>query len=255
MKPEMSKWNGKNVLCIGDSITSDGRWQKEMARLTGCNVKTHANGGIGLIDMVDGQEGSTEADCLYDPTTGVKGILGRLTEELVGWADLIILLGAYNERHMEYGERGDIYPENNTLRGKFAYVLNRIYELMDKTSNLDCRVMVVTPHCLGKYDWIYADGYEEFPAGSGRSLETMSELVKKIAGEYNIPCCDAWHTSGINRFTWKYYAHSPDVMEKDYDPAKEYVAPYPQYADQAHMNDRGYARLGSCIASFAETIG
>lgn len=255
MKAEFSKWNGKNVLCIGDSITSAGLWQKEMAGLTGCNVRTHAQGGIGLIEMVDGQDGSTEADCLYDPTTGVSGKLGALTSEKVGWADLIILLGAYNERHMEYGVRGDIYPEQNTLRGKFAYVLDRIYKLMEESSNLGCRVMLVTPHCVGKYDWVDSDGYEDFPKGSGRNLETMAELITKIAGEYNIPCCDAWHTSGINRFTWKYYAHSPIVMAPDYDPAKTYVAPYPQYADQAHLNELGYARLGSCIASFAENIG
>ena len=158
MKAELSKWNGKNVLCIGDSITSAGLWQKEMARLTGCNVRTHAQGGIGLIEMVDGQDGSTEADCLYDPTTGVSGKLGALTAEKVGWADLIILLGAYNERHMEYGVRGDIYPEQNTLRGKFAYVLDRIYKLMEESSNLGCRVMLVTPHCVGKYDWVDSDG-------------------------------------------------------------------------------------------------
>ena len=28
------KWKNKNVLAIGDSITSDGRWQAEFARLT-----------------------------------------------------------------------------------------------------------------------------------------------------------------------------------------------------------------------------
>lgn len=43
-------------------------------------------------------------------------------------------------------------------------------------------------------------------------------------------------------------------MNPDYDPEKEYVAPYPQYADQSHMNDAGYARLGECIAAFAEGI-
>ena len=67
----------------------------------------------------------------------------------------------------------------------------------------------------------------------------MAEEIKRIAGEYNIPCCDAWHTSGINRFTWKHFTHSSVVMNPDYDPEKEYVAPYPQYADQSHMNDAG----------------
>lgn len=247
-----SKWAGKNVLVIGDSITSDGRWQKEFSRMTGANIRTHANGGIGLIDMVDGQDGSTEQDSMYDPTTGVKGKLGRLTADAVRWADLIILLGAYNERHMEYGKKGDMYPRDNTLRGKFAYVIERLYALLDECDNLGCHLMIVTPHCVGKYDWIDSDGYEDFPKGSGRSLQTMAELIKQIAGEYNIYCCDAWHTSGINRFTWKHYCHCPDVYNKNYDPQKTYDAPYPQYGDQAHMNSEGYARLGDCIASAAE---
>lgn len=101
----MSKWNGKNVLCIGDSITSDGRWQAEFARRTGCNISTHANGGIGLIDMVDGQSGFAG-----DPNTAVSGKLGPLTVEKLRTVDLIILLGAYNERDIEYGKKGDMYP-------------------------------------------------------------------------------------------------------------------------------------------------
>lgn len=249
---EHSKWYRKNVLVIGDSITSDGRWQKEFARITGCNIRTHANGGIGLIDMVDGQEGTSADGAVYDPTTGVSGKLGPLTGNMVRWADLIILLGAYNERHMEYGERGDMYPAQNTLRGKFAYVIERIYALLDAVDNLGCHLMLVTPHCSGQYDWVPVDGYTEWPAGSGRSLETMAEVVKQIAGEYNIYCCDAWHTSGINRFTWKHYCHSAVVMAPDYDPEKEYDAPYPQFADQAHLNAEGYARLGDCIAAAAE---
>lgn len=249
---EHSKWYRKNVLVIGDSITSDGRWQKEFARITGCSVRTHANGGIGLVEMVDGEEGYDPATAGYDPATGVCGKLGPLTADAVRWADLIILLGAYNERHLEYGEKGDMYPAQNTLRGKFAYVIERIYSLLDYVDNLGCHLMLVTPHCNGKYDWIPVDGYGEWPENSGRSLETMAELIKTIAGEYNVYCYDAWHNSGINRFTWKHFCHSAVEMNPDYDPDKKYDAPYPQYADQTHLNAEGYARLGECIASASE---
>jgi len=119
------KWKNKNVLAIGDSITSDGRWQAEFARLTGCNIKTHAHGGIGIIDMTEGKEVADSPDFKYDPFTGTNGSFGPLSVEEVKGVDLIIFLGAYNERHMEYGERGDMFPENNTLRGKFAFRLSR----------------------------------------------------------------------------------------------------------------------------------
>ena len=112
-----SKWKNKKVLVIGDSITADGRWQAEVARLTGAEISTHAYGGIGLIDMVMGLGASENEDMKYDPYTGCNGNFKPLTVDEVGCADLIILLGAYNERHMEYGVRGDMYPRQNTLRG------------------------------------------------------------------------------------------------------------------------------------------
>lgn len=247
-----SKWTGKKVLAIGDSITSDGRWQTEFSRITGAEVITHAYGGIGLIDMVMGLGASENEDMKYDPYTGCNGNFHPLSAEEVGSADLIILLGAYNERHMEYGERGDMYPKNNTLRGKFAFVIEHLYALMKQTDNMDCHIMLCAPHCVGKYDWVDRNGYEDFPRGSGRSLETMSRLICDIARSYNLPFCDTWAHSGINRFTWDFYANSPTAINPDYDPEKEYGAPYPMYADQAHLNSLGYARLGQCIAAAAE---
>lgn len=95
-----SKWAGKKVLAIGDSITSDGRWQAEFSRITGAEITTHAYGGIGLIDMVIGLGASENEDMKYDPYTGCNGNFHPLSAEEVGSADLIILLGAYNERHM-----------------------------------------------------------------------------------------------------------------------------------------------------------
>jgi len=248
----MSKWNGKTVLVIGDSIAADGRWQKEFGRLTGANIMTHALGGIGLIDMIMGL-GASKNGLRYDPHTNNNGRgLAPLMPDELRCVDLIILGAPYNERDTEYGDPEDMYPEKNTLRGMYNFVINRLYEMLDYVDNLGCHIMLCAPHCSGKYDWVYANGYEEFPEGSGHTLETMAELIKKIAGEYNLPCCDPWHNSGINRYTWKFYTHSPVVMNPDYDPEKEYEAPYPEYADQAHLNSMGYARLGECIACFAE---
>ncbi|MBR5632633.1 MAG: hypothetical protein IKW68_01520, partial [Clostridia bacterium] len=137
-----SKWAGKNVLVIGDSIVADGRWQAEMGRITGANVRTHAYGGIGLIDMIEGL-GASQNNMKYDPYTGCNGKFGPLELDDVAWADLIILGGPYNERHMEYGERGDMYPENDTLRGKMAYVIDRLYGMMEECGNYGCHIMLV----------------------------------------------------------------------------------------------------------------
>lgn len=246
-----SKWNGRNVLVIGDSITADGRWQARLAELTGCRVRTHAYGGIGLIDMLEGL-GASENGMKYDPHTGCNGNFGPLSAEDAAWAELIIIDGPYNERHLEYGERGDTYPEKNTLRGKFAYVIERLYAMLEETGNYDCHIMLATPHCTGKYDWIDRDGYEDFPIGSGRSLESMAELIEKIGAEYHLTVCNTWKHSGIGRLNWRHYCNSAVAEAENYDPQAEHDAPYPMYADQVHLNAEGYARLGECIAAWAE---
>lgn len=248
----MSRWNGKNVLVIGDSLTADGRWQKKFSSITGANIRTHAYGGIGIIEIIEGTGPSGNDIIRYDPITCAGGDFGPLSPDDIGWADLIILLMAYNERHIEYGGRGDMYPEDVTLRGKYSYALKKIYEMMDETGNGTCRIMLVTPHCIGRYAWVDADGYEEFPAGSGRTMETMAQTICDIAASHNLPCYDAWHNCGINRYTWKYFAASSKAI-RDEIPDDD-ISPYPQYADQAHLNDAGYARIGECIAAFAETI-
>ncbi len=242
------KWKNKNVLAIGDSITSDGRWQEEFARIIGCNIETHAYGGIGIIDMIEGLGTANSPDFKYDPFTGRNGNFTPLCAGDVKDKELIIFLGAYNERHMEYGCAGDMFPLNNTLRGKFAYVIKRLRELLSEAGNDNCHIMLVAPHCVGKYDWVDRDGYEDFPRGSGRSLETMSYLIKETAEENGLYFCDAWHESGIGKDNWCIYANSPSVLKEDYDPSAEYTAPYPQYADQAHLNALGYKKLGECIA-------
>ncbi len=249
------RWKNKNVLAIGDSITSDGRWQAEFARLTGCSIKTHAYGGIGIIDMIEGLGTADSPDFKYDPFTGRNGDFKPLYADDVRGVDLIIFLGAYNERHMEYGKAGDLFPEDNTLYGKFSFVLKRLGELLSEAENENCVIMLVAPHCVGKYDWVDRDGYEDFPRGSGRSLETMAALIEKIAKENKLPFCDAWHESGIGRDNWHIYTNSKTELCPDYDPEKEYTAPYPQYADRAHLNGDGYAKLGACIAAAAEKIG
>ena len=244
----------RRALVIGDSITSDGRWQREFGRAAGYEVETHARGGVGIIDMVFGLGAADSGDMSYDPVTGAEYDLPPLTAADVAGRDLLIFFGGYNERHMEYGDIGDVYPEDDTLYGKFNAVMTRLRELLGEAGNKDCAVVLVSPHCVGKYDWVDADGTEEFPAGSGRTLETMSEVVRHVAGKYGALFCDAYHGSGIGPDNWNLYANSPVALREDYDPGKEYSAPYPMYADQAHLNGDGYAKLGGFIADFVNGI-
>ena len=240
---------GKTVLAIGDSITSDGRWQREFERVTGASVSTHARGGVGIIDMAFGLGAAESEDMRYDPTTGAEYPLPPLEEADFAGVDLVIFFGGYNERHMEYGQKDDVFPNDDTLFGKFNTVVGKIEELMRAAKN-SCPVVIVSPHCVGKYDWVDADGTEEFPKGSGRTLETMSEVIRQVAEKHGLYFFDAYHESGIGPENWCRYANSPTALRSDYDPEKEYSAPYPMWADQAHLNGDGYALLGEKIAGF-----
>ena len=272
------KWNGKKALVIGDSITAAGKWQQKLSELLGMKVVTHAKGGIGIVKMVDGDNGLTG---VYDEETDAAGILRPLTQEDVMDVDLIIGLPAYNERATQYGTAEDLCPQQHTTNGEIQYFINRIYEELNKSGNLTCRVLIATPHCAGKYGYVDADGYEEYPAGTGMTMERLSDLISEIASRNNIPVCDLWHRSGINRSTWCVFGAKPDAVDDRYtkyelDSNGEVVgtsplryvngnsyyqlregevvletytgsSPYPFNADQLHCSTDGYARIGECI--------
>ena len=277
-----NSWYGKNVLVIGDSITAAQKWQKKLNTLLEMNVTTHAKGGVGTVAMVDGDKG-LGGD--YDNETSAGGVLKPLSVDDVKDKDLIVVLPAYNDRGKDDGAVGDCYnPDGsgqNTIAGIVQYTINRIYETLKEADNLNCKVLYATPHCAGKYPYIDADGYTEYPAGSGRTMETLANTIVAIGNHNNIPVCDLWHNSGINKFTWNVYGNSPNPVNTQYSPYKldssgnptsttriRYVkgqsyyqvrdgavvlekytgsAPFPYNADQLHCSSMGYARLGECI--------
>ena len=96
-----NNWNGAEVLAIGDSLTSAKKWQLKTTELLGCNIITHAKGGKGYIDLIDGENGQ---DGDYDNETDVSGVLRPLSVDDVIGKKLIIVYAGYNERHMSYGE-------------------------------------------------------------------------------------------------------------------------------------------------------
>ena len=279
-----NSWYGKNVLVIGDSITAAQKWQKKLNTLLGMNVTTHAKGGVGTVAMVDGDKG-LGGD--YDNETSAGGVLKPLSVDDVKNKDLIVVLPAYNNRGMDDGNVGDCYNPNgggqNTIAGLIQYTINRIYETLSEAENLKCKILYATPHCAGRYPYIDADGYDEYPAGTGRTMETLANTIVSVGNHNNIPVCDLWHNSGSNRYTWNVIGASPNPINDKYSPYKldasgnptsttriryvkgqsyyqirdgavvveEYTgsAPYPYNGDQLHCSNEGYARLGECIVA------
>lgn len=281
-KRSKSKWYNKKTLVIGDSITADGRWQLELEKQLGLVVSTHAKGGVGILEVVDGDKGILGD---YDNTTNAEGTLFPLNTEDVGDKDLIIILVGYNERMTEFGDKGDCYNPNTnegrTLIGKTQYLIDRIYEELTKSNNLTCKILTVIPHCVGGYGYVFANGYEEYPLGSGRTFEMLCETIKETYQKNNLPICDLYHDSGINKYNWCVNTHFKESINEDYaqyeldsqgnvvgmspllyQQGKSYyqnrngqvvletynsTIPYPYMNDQLHCNGAGYKLLGECI--------
>ena len=226
-------------------------------------ISTHARAGINSIAMVDGNEASG---------------FPALSENDVSDKNLIVVLPCYNDRYTLSGNVGDIYPGNDSIVGRIQYLINRIYQELSKANNIDCKILFATPHCAGKYQYVNADGYTEI---SGQSLKGIAKAIALTCYENNIPCCDLWGHSGINRYTWDRYSRSstqsdPNYTEYELDENGEIIgetplkyingnsyyqirdgavvyekytgdAPYPYNADQLHCSDLGYAIIGDCI--------
>lgn len=269
-KKEELPFEGQKVLVIGDSLTAAGEWQKQLSKELGMEVTTRAQGGLGLIQMVDGDGAG----------------LAPLSAAAVKDQDLIILYGGYNNRTRLAGSVGDRYNPDGSGQSSFAgcmqYAIDRIRETLDAAGNEDCEIMIVTMHCAGKYAWIDASAYDEYPAGSGQNMETLANLQIAVAKANGLKYVDLFHDCPIGPTTWDIYSksanavvtkYSPYLLDENGDPVNEermtYVpgewyyqtssgkvlykqydgtTPYPYNADQLHLNTRGYYLVGETVA-------
>ncbi len=278
-----SSWQGRRVLFIGDSLTARRIYPQVIAEILGIKPFYHCKGGASLKSMVDGDLG-LGGD--YDNETDAAGVLPPLTPADVADMDMIVLYGGYNNRNLDIGQVGDCYrPDGGgqkTVAGFMQYAVNRIYDCLWAADNPGCRLLIVTVDCVGRYPWVDADAYGESTPGTGRTVKAMAEIQRAVAEFNAIPCCDLFHTSGINPHTWRYFSAKPYETEEAYTPyllnergerigeekltyvtgnsyyqwregkvvLEEYTgrAPYPYVADQLHKSPEGYRRIGEVIA-------
>lgn len=220
------RYLGEKFLAIGDSVTAAQKYQTWIAQLTGATVTTHAKGGIGLVTMVDGDGATT------DP-------LPALTAAQLQDKKIVTIFGSLNDRARLIGTRADMYPAQQTIYARLNYVINKVYTLAASVNRKDLRIVLITPHKVGKYNYIDADGGQEYPAGSGQTLETIANTIIDLGGFYGLPVIDLYHNSGINNYNW-------EVLTANTVPNS---GPYPGNADNVHPNDAGYKQIGTYIAS------
>ncbi len=198
-----TKWANKNICCMGDSLTQAGIWTERLRNNLCCNVFLHCGGGLKMREIVDGG-------------MGAEGMLEPISASLLRDMDYIIFYAGYNDR------------EKTDIAAALQYCIDRIYDTLEEAHNLVCRILIVTPHCVGKYSYIDVDGYGEYPPGSGRTLQGIADLMEEAARKNSLPVLNLWRTSGINRRNWEVYGAVPGE-------------------DAVHCSAAGYQLIGDVI--------
>lgn len=233
-------WNGKKVLCIGDSLTRAGTWHEQLEEMLGMSVYKKALGGLALETLF-----------ISDGLLDMDGNASALSSADVADKDLVIFFAGTNNRTISdgngagtpvytIGEVGDAWngSGNKTIAGVVQYAINQIYALLREASNLNCRVMFVTPFYAGKCADRNYDGAHDYN-GNGVSLKTIAEMMGKVCAANGVPCYNAFANSGINPNTWAVYTRNTEAETNGV------------VNDQLHLNmDKGYPHLGKCIAKF-----
>lgn len=218
----VNKFVGKNALVIGDSLTAALKWQLQLIRNLHMTIQTHALGGAGIKQIIDG-------------ATISGATLPPLSVEEVTDKDLIVFFGGTNYMHQAHGAVGDVYPANKTVCGEMQYAINKIFQLMKEANNLKCRVVCITPYCFGSTEWndnaLVKDGVG------------LADSIESIANYNGLPCFNAYNNSGINQFTWSVYTNNATAEDASGNKL-----------DQLHLNDYGYAYLGDLITQFINTV-
>ena len=208
-----NRFKGKILLAIGDSVTEQKYWQNQVGEVLGMKVRTHAKGGIGIIQMVDG-DGSGDAPEGYDPDNFGASNIYRLNAEDVKDVSVIVIMGFYNERgkvSAEHGEVSDMYPDNNTYIGRLNYAIKRIYEELAKANNNTCRIVICSAHRFGKYPYSDKDAYYDG--------DTILQYTKAASDYNSLPCIDLMHNGGINKYNWNLFQSSSTDYNQKYIPA------------------------------------
>ena len=233
-------WNGKKVLCIGDSLTRAGTWYEQLEKMLGMSVSKKALGGITIENLF-----------ILDGLLDMDGNASALASADVADKDLVIIFAGTNNRTISdgdgagnpvytIGEVGDTWSGSGskTIAGVVQYAINQIYALLREASNLTCRVMFVTPLFAGKCADRNYDGAHDYN-GNGVSLKTIAEMMEKVCAANGVPCYNAFANSGINPNTWAVYTRNAEAETNGV------------VNDQLHLNaNKGYPHLGKCIAKF-----
>lgn len=214
----------KSLLAIGDSVTaSPVAWHKWVGKEINKPIISHAYGGIGIIQMVDGYGGQLPA-LNYQDLVDV---------------DTVCIMGCLNEIDTAVSNKGnitDMYPTNNTFIGKLRYAIKRIYDESVNANNREIKIVIISPHFYGK------NGYRLLTAYDDGAI--IFNAMKEVADYEGVMFCDVMHNSGINAYNW-------DLTMSN--ALSEAPSPNIGIPDHLHPNEYGHKLIGHCVSKYIKS--
>lgn len=227
-----SKWAGKTINVLGDSITDFGQWTKAYKNLTGCVFGHPADKSE---NSSWGKSGSTFASANADSQDTIAA-----RSLLMNDADLIILFAGTNDWGLSWS--ADLGNFTNRTTTTFYGALHLTFQrLLEKYPNTP--IVVFLP--LHRRDEIY-DLKNEQPSTfsenadgitvnhRGKTFDEYCDIITKIAGLYSIKVIDVRSASRMCPFL------------------EGYTAWY--NSDGIHLNDTGGIRLAQFVYNELEQV-
>lgn len=249
-----SKWEGKNILFVGDALVSDKVYPQYICDMLGANAYYHCSNTATMLQQVIG---NFEMEPLA--ASDVRDM------------DLIILHAGYNNTNISVGTEGTCYDDETgaaaTFSGYTQYLINHIYSMLDKANNTDCKLMMVSVDVTGSSPYTFEYTTPEM-ADKQKLIATLDgipfcNLYTKIGSKITkyFKYTDAWNlnyasyemdatgktigTSALRYRYGEYYYQKRDgkVVYEEY----EGEAPYPYINDKVHKTDAGYLLIAETI--------
>ena len=216
-REEESWLKGKKMLVIGDSQCAfpTDSWQQYAAEALGMTYRTHAKDGIGIIPMVDG-DGSGKHPADYNPDNHDSNqILYELDTIDVRDVDVVVMMGFYNVRQLcteenHGGNDTDVYPWYNSFKGRLNYAVEKVQKLLFDCKNWECKLILVSPHCYGKYPWYDKTGYDDG--------DYITDAVKHVAEYQKVKFIDLMHSGVVDSTSWNMYQNESNPYSRYYVP-------------------------------------
>jgi len=216
----LNQWEGKNCVCIGDSIMWYDGHELGSTGVIAVGYPSYLHNILGLTVNNQGISGACVA--YHEERQPVDNVI---TVDSVNFAnyDLVVLEGGIND-FITGSPLGQITSgsfDKTTFYGAYQYIIEKIL-----TDNPTIQIVIFLPY---KIAWGTAGTLP---------LSDYIEAIKKIADRYAIPIIDMYNKSGFNVKT--YGANN---------------VPGTYTIDGLHANNAGYKRLCDILISELRNLG